>query len=87
MLRAISGVRLALPFTSHDGIRGFVLPGGRPPGRTPYRPDEVRALERSAHEVGIVLQALEGERLRREVETLSLRLDAAMRMRSMAAPE
>ena len=80
---AAFGARLALPFTSHDGIRGFVLLGGRPPGRMPYRPDEVRALERSAHEVGIVLQALEGERLRREVEALSLRLDAAMRVASM----
>ena len=70
---------LALPFLSHDGIRGLVLLGARPPSGASYRPDEVRVLERSAHEVGMVLQTLEGERLKREVERLTQRLDAVMR--------
>lgn len=52
--------------------------GGGAPGRAAYRPDEVRALERSALEAGMVLQALESERLKREVDVLTLRLDAAM---------
>ena len=70
---------LALPFLSHDGIRGLVLLGARPPSGASYRPDEVRVLERSAHEVGMVLQTLESERLKREVERLTRRLDAVMR--------
>jgi hypothetical protein len=82
---------LALPMSHRRELVGFVLLGSRPDGE-PYRPDQVDALERATHEIGLDFHALAVERLEQEVllerkaaEVLRGKLDAVLALAKDAA--
>jgi hypothetical protein len=75
---------LALPMGHRGALPGFALVGARR-DREPYRPDQVEALERAVHEVGLDFYALELAHLehvvdaeRRTSETLRAQLQTAI---------
>jgi hypothetical protein len=81
---AVPAAALALPMAHRGDLPGFVLLGPRHE-REPYRPDQIDALERAVHDVGLDFHALRVERLvqqvaaeRRAAEMLRAQLQTAM---------
>jgi hypothetical protein len=66
---------LALPMLDHGKLAGFALLGAKP-GGADYRPDEIEALGKAAHQVGLDLQAMRASELEAEIAGLSAQVAA-----------
>ena len=63
---AIDAFELAIPMSHRGALVGLVLLGRKPRGES-YRPDELELLGFASHQVGLDLDALEVDALRREL--------------------
>lgn len=68
------GAALVLPMVQRSEVIGFFALGSKPSQET-YRPDEVAALAEAAQKIGFDLRALELDRLERQVQALTARLE------------